>query len=105
MMAAVARARHDTLHPYLNKNHVAIASINSPMQCMMKAVCAQCLQRHVDPVTGKEEFVFTCVNQDQLMDEVDFGNLGRRLKANSVLEKITNRWLDYILETHPIPRV
>jgi NADPH-dependent glutamate synthase beta subunit-like oxidoreductase/NAD(P)H-flavin reductase len=105
MMAAVARARHDVLHPYLNENHVAIASINSPMQCMMKAVCAQCLQRHVDPVTGKEEFVFTCVNQDQLMDEVDFGNLGRRLRANSVLEKITNRWLDYILETHPIPRI
>jgi NADPH-dependent glutamate synthase beta subunit-like oxidoreductase/NAD(P)H-flavin reductase len=105
MMSAVARARHDVLHPYLNENHVAIASINSPMQCMMKAVCAQCLQRHVDPVTGKEEFVFTCVNQDQLMDEVDFGNLSRRLRANSVMEKITNRWLDYILETHPIPRI
>jgi NAD(P)H-flavin reductase len=105
MMSAVARARHDVLHPYLNENHVAIASINSPMQCMMKAVCGQCLQRHVDPVTGKEEFVFTCVNQDQLMDEVDFGNLSRRLRANSVMEKITNRWLDYILETHPIPRI
>ena len=105
MMAAVARARHDTLRPYLNESHVAIASINSPMQCMMKAVCAQCLQRHVDPVTGREEFVFTCVSQDQLMDEVDFGNLGRRLRANSVMEKVTNRWLDYILETHPIPRV
>jgi NADPH-dependent glutamate synthase beta subunit-like oxidoreductase/NAD(P)H-flavin reductase len=105
MMSAVARARHDVLHPYLNENHVAIASINSPMQCMMKAVCAQCLQRHVDPVTGKEEFVFTCVNQDQQMDEVDFGNLSSRLRANSVMEKVTNRWLDYILETHPIPRI
>jgi len=105
MMAAVARARRDVLRPFLNENHVAIASINSPMQCMMKAVCAQCLQRHVDPVTGKEEFVFTCVNQDQVMDEVDFGNLSRRLRANSVMEKISNRWLDYILETHPLPRV
>ena len=105
MMAAVARARHDVLRPYLKEDHVAIASINSPMQCMMKAVCAQCLQRHVDPVTGKEEFVFTCVNQDQSMDDVDFGNLGRRLRANSVMEKITARWLDYILEIHPIPRM
>jgi NADPH-dependent glutamate synthase beta subunit-like oxidoreductase/NAD(P)H-flavin reductase len=105
MMAAVARARHDVLRPYLNETHVAIASINSPMQCMMKAVCAQCLQRHVDPLTGKEEFVFTCVNQDQRMDEVDFGNLSRRLRANTVMEKITNRWLDYILETHTIPRI
>ena len=105
MMAAVARARTEELRPYLNEHHVAVASINSPMQCMMKAVCAQCLQRHVDPATGKEEFVFTCANQDQLMDEVDFGHLSRRLRGNSVMEKISNRWLDYILEFHPIPRV
>ncbi len=105
MMAAVARARREELRPYLNDHHVAIASVNSPMQCMMKAVCAQCLQRHVDPVTGKEEFVFTCANQDQLMDEIDFGHLGRRLRGNSVMEKLTNRWLDYILEAHPLPRV
>jgi hypothetical protein len=75
------------------------------MQCMLKAVCAQCLQRHVDPQTGKEEFVFTCFNQDQPMDEVDFTNLNARLKANSLMEKITNRWFDYILETHPLERV
>ena len=30
-----------------------IGSINSPMQCMMKEICAQCLQPHVDPATGK----------------------------------------------------
>ena len=105
MMSAVARARYDALQPYLSKTHVGIASINSPMQCMMKAVCAQCLQRHTDPHTGREEFVFTCVNQDQLMDEVDFGNLSSRLKANSIMEKISSRWLDYIFEKHPIPRV
>ncbi|HET7549354.1 MAG TPA: FAD-dependent oxidoreductase, partial [Usitatibacter sp.] len=43
MMAAVARARHTVLAPYLGKAHVAIGSINSPMQCMMKEICAQCL--------------------------------------------------------------
>jgi len=105
MMSAVAKARYDVLQPYLSKTHIGIASINSPMQCMMKAVCAQCLQRHTDPRTGKEEFVFTCVNQDQLMDEVDFGNLSSRLKSNSVMEKISSRWLDFILETHSLPRV
>jgi len=101
MMAAVAEARHGILRQWLNTGHVAIASINSPMQCMMKAVCAQCLQRHVDPLTGKEEFVFTCVNQDQLMDEVDFAHLAARLRSNSVMEKLTRRWLDYLLESHP----
>src|SRR5262249_52684275 len=49
MMAAVARARHGVLARYLSPRHVGIGSINSPMQCMMKEVCAQCLQRHVDP--------------------------------------------------------
>jgi NAD(P)H-flavin reductase len=103
MMAAVSRARHGSLAPYLAGDHVAIASINSPMQCMMKAVCAQCLQRHVDPATGKEEFVFSCVNQDQLMDEVDFANLSGRLRANSVMEKLSSLWLDHLLERHPLP--
>jgi len=53
MMNAVREARHTTLKPFLRENHVAIGSINSPMQCMMKEVCAQCLQRHVNPHTGE----------------------------------------------------
>ena len=43
MMAAVAAARHHVLKPFLNERHFAIGSINSPMQCMMKEICAQCL--------------------------------------------------------------
>ena len=96
MMKAVQEARYSLLKPYINPVHTAIASINSPMQCMMKEVCAQCLQRHVDPVTGKESFVFTCFNQDQHMDEVDFNNLNTRLKNNSVLEKLTRFWMDHL---------
>jgi len=60
---------------------------------MMKQVCAQCLQRHVDPKSGKESFVFSCFNQDQHLDEVDFTNLRARLRQNTVLEKLTNLWL------------
>src|SRR5206468_8776230 len=97
MMRAVKEARHGVLAPYLNPEHVGIASINSPMQCMMKQVCAQCLQRHVDPTTGKESFVFSCFNQDQKMDEVDFINLRARLRQNTVLEKLSNLWLTRLL--------
>ncbi len=61
-------------------DHVGIGSINSPMQCMMKEVCAQCLQKHVDPATGKETIVFSCFNQDQELDRVDFANLAARLR-------------------------
>jgi NAD(P)H-flavin reductase len=97
MMAAVKDARHGVLQPLLQPNHVAIASINSPMQCMMKEVCAQCLQKHVDPATGKETIIFSCLNQDQPMDHVDFKNLATRLKQNTVQEKLSNLYLDYLL--------
>ncbi len=101
MMAAVKDARHGVLEPHLQPGHVAIGSINSPMQCMMKEVCAQCLQRHVDPVTGREEFVFSCYNQDQELDRVDFVNLRARLKQNSVQEKLTDLWLAHVLGQAP----
>jgi NAD(P)H-flavin reductase len=97
MMAAVKAARHDVLAPYLRKDHVGIASINSPMQCMMKEVCAQCLQKHVDPATGKETIIFSCFNQDQEMDRVDFQNLAARLRQNTVQEKLSNMWFDHLL--------
>ena len=97
MMRAVKEARHAVLAPHLSPQHVGIGSINSPMQCMMKQVCAQCLQRHVDPKTGKESFIFSCFNQDQHLDEVDFINLRARLRQNTVLEKLTNLWLTRVL--------
>jgi NADPH-dependent glutamate synthase beta subunit-like oxidoreductase/NAD(P)H-flavin reductase len=106
MMAAVQQSRHTVLKPYLKENHVAIASINSMMQCMMKKICAQCLQRHIDPKTGEQtEPVFSCFNQDQKMDEVDFPNLNARLKQNSVQEKLTNLWLDHLMKKKNILRV
>ncbi len=94
MMAAVTAARHGVLKPYLRDEHVGIGSINSPMQCMMKEVCAQCLQRHVDPVTKKESFVFTCMNQDQCLDDLDWEHLRARLAQNALPEKISNQWLE-----------
>ncbi|HXH69732.1 MAG TPA: hypothetical protein VNI60_05225, partial [Pyrinomonadaceae bacterium] len=98
MMNGVKEARHASLKPYLKEQHTAIGSINSPMQCMMKEVCAQCLQRHVNPHTGEEFFVFSCFNQDQNLDFVDFKNLNDRLRANSIQEKLSNMWLDKIFE-------
>jgi NADPH-dependent glutamate synthase beta subunit-like oxidoreductase/NAD(P)H-flavin reductase len=94
MMAAVARARHGVLAPYLEPGHHAIGSINSPMQCMMKEICAQCLQLLKDPETGEETVVFTCSNQDQPLDEVDWTTLRTRLTQNGVQEKLTAQWID-----------
>ncbi|CAN5695762.1 FAD-dependent oxidoreductase [soil metagenome] len=98
MMNAVRLARHSVLKPYLKPDHRALGSINSPMQCMMKEICAQCLQLHKDPVTGKETVVFSCFNQDQELDKVDFAGLRQRLRQNGVQEKIAALWLDRSLK-------
>ncbi|HYO84176.1 MAG TPA: FAD-dependent oxidoreductase, partial [Bryobacteraceae bacterium] len=110
MMNAVAKARHTALKPYLKPDHHAIGSINSPMQCMMKEICAQCLQLHKDPVTNEEHVVFSCANQDQPLDKVDFATLRTRLAQNGVQEKITRLWIDRCLRsilarTEPRPDV
>jgi NAD(P)H-flavin reductase len=97
MMAAVARARHAVLKPHLKPGHAAIGSINSPMQCMLKEICAQCLQPHRDPHTGKTSYVFSCFDQDQDLDRVDFGALSERLRQNSLQEKITAQWIRHCM--------
>jgi NADPH-dependent glutamate synthase beta subunit-like oxidoreductase/NAD(P)H-flavin reductase len=98
MMAAVALARHGVLAPHVKRSHVAIGSINSPMQCMMKEICAQCLQPQVDPQTGRTRYVFSCFDQDQPLDAVDFGGLDARLRQNSLQEKLTARWIGECLK-------
>jgi NAD(P)H-flavin reductase len=104
MMAAVGLARHGVLAPFLKPEHVAIGSINSPMQCMMKEICAQCLQPHVDPQTGKTTYVFSCFNQDQPLDQVDFAALAQRLAQNGVQEKLTALWIGRCLKLLPPPK-
>ncbi len=97
MMAAVARARSQQLRPYLKPHHVAIGSINSPMQCMMKEICGSCLQPLTDPATGGTVYVFSCFNQDLPLDRVDFDSLEARLRQNSTCEKLTRQWIDRCL--------
>jgi NADPH-dependent glutamate synthase beta subunit-like oxidoreductase/NAD(P)H-flavin reductase len=97
MMQAVGAARHGVLAPLLKPGHTAIGSINSPMQCMMKEVCAQCLQQLIDPATGERSVVFSCFNQDQALDRVDFNMLHERLGQNDVQGKLTAQWVDRAL--------
>jgi len=97
MMQAVGVARHAVLAPYLKPGHTAIGSINSPMQCMMKEVCAQCLQPQIDPETGERTVIFSCFNQDQPLDRVDFPALNERLRQNGLQEKLTAQWIDRAL--------
>ena len=97
MMQAVGTARYGLLSAFLKPGHSAIGSINSPMQCMMKEVCAQCLQPQINPETGERTVVFSCFNQDQALDRVDFPALHERLRQNGTQEKLTAQWIDRAL--------
>ena len=59
----------------------------------------------VDPVTGRESIIFSCFNQDQELDRVDFPNLAARLRQNTVQEKLGNQWLDQLLQQRELPHV
>lgn len=94
MMAAVALARNTRLNATLGRPEViAIASVNSPMQCMMKGICGQCLQYLTDPATGQTRAVFTCAEQDQPLDWVRFDHLAQRLSQNHLPEQQTQALL------------
>ena len=101
MMAAVAKARRDTLAAHLKPGHRGIGSINSPMQCMLKGLCGQCLQPQTDPVSGRTRLVFSCAQQDQPLETVDFAVLDQRLRQNSLQEKLTARWLAELAADRP----
>jgi len=97
MMKAVGEARQGRLVRFLKPGLTAIGSINSPMQCMMKEICAQCLQPQRDPLSGEQSVVFSCFNQDQSLDRVDFDALAERLAQNSLAEKVSTLWIDRAL--------
>jgi NADPH-dependent glutamate synthase beta subunit-like oxidoreductase/NAD(P)H-flavin reductase len=92
----VREAKND-LKDYF-KEITSLGSVNSPMQCMMKGVCADCLQKQIDPATGEEKFVYSCAEQFQDLDVVDIENLKERLSANSASEKLNNTYFDLISE-------
>lgn len=98
-MDQVANALRGPLRYMLKSDITAIAAVNSPMQCMMKEVCAQCLCRHHDPDTKQPSgVVFSCFNQHQPLFQVDFANLQSRQEQNGVLEKVSNQWLSFLLD-------
>ena len=51
----------------------------------------------MDPKTGATTYVFSCFNQDQPLDTLDWAALNQRLRQNSVQEKLTAEWIDHCL--------
>src|SRR5262249_24278228 len=98
IMGAVAAGRQGGFESHFPPGPRADATVKSPMPCEVKENLAASLQRHRDPVSGTETVVFSCFNQDQEMDRVDFRTLRRRLSQNGVQEKLTKLWVDRCLQ-------
>lgn len=100
LVKMVQKARNTTLKDYFNKETNFTASVYGPMQCMLKGVCAQCLQWQIDPLTGKRtKAVYACSWHDQPLDIIDINNLDDRLAQNRTQEILSNIWLDYLFST------
>ncbi|HSW69114.1 MAG TPA: FAD-dependent oxidoreductase [Gammaproteobacteria bacterium] len=89
-------AREIRLKEILIKNPPVYASVYSTMQCMLKGVCAQCLQWQIDPKTGKRtKTVFACSWPEQPLEMIDLGNIDERQVQNRLQELLSNMWLEY----------
>ncbi len=88
------------LKTLLAKDPVIRGSVYSTMQCMLKGVCAQCLQWQIDPETGKRtKAVFACSWPEQPLELIDFANIDERQAQNKLSEKLNALWVDYVLST------
>ncbi len=99
-------ARKTSLKEFLIKDPCVMGSVYSTMQCMLKGVCAQCLQWQIDPETGQRtKAVFACSWPEQPLELIDFNNLDERQIQNRLQEKLSDLWVDYIFKNNLIERV
>jgi NAD(P)H-flavin reductase len=98
--------RKTTLKEYLMKDPKVYASVYGNMQCMLKGVCAQCLQWQIDPETGQRtKAVFACSWQDQPLELIDINHIDERLTQNHVLDQVSQWWVDHIFSTYDFARI
>jgi len=99
-------ARKTTLKTELVKDPKIFAAVYGNMQCMLKGVCAQCLQWQIDPETGERtKAVFTCSWQDQPLELIDIDHINERQQQNRLLNQLSDLWIEYVYRHHPIARV
>ncbi len=92
-------AMESDLKAYFPPDVHAFGTVGSPMQCMLKGVCAQCLQWQVDPETGQRtRAVFSCAQQDQPLAWIDLDNLAARQSQNRLADHLSALWLGHVLE-------
>lgn len=96
-------ARKTILSKLLLKDPVTVGSVYGNMQCMLKGVCAQCLQWQIDPETGQRtKAVFACSWQDQPLELIDINHVDERKMQNQLHDKLTSLWVDHLFRVYEI---
>lgn len=99
-------ARNQALKNYLVKNPKVFGSVYGNMQCMLKGVCAQCLQWQIDPETGQRtKAVFACSWQDQPLELIDIDHIDARHAQNHLHEQLSNLWVEHLFQQYQVARV
>jgi NADPH-dependent glutamate synthase beta subunit-like oxidoreductase len=74
-----------------HKNQISgtvTASVKGPAQCLLKGICAQCLQWQIDPVSlRRTKAVYGCSWQNEPIELIDVGHLEQRSLQTRVWEK------------------
>lgn len=74
-----------------------IGAVHGPMQCLLKGICARCLQWQIDPSTGERtKAVYACSWQDQPLELVDMQHLIQRNHLNKAQDKLYRYWRESI---------
>jgi len=70
--------------------------VAGPMQCMLKGVCAQCLQWQIDPETGQRtKAVYACSWQEQPLEIIAIDHMAiRHDNSHHVVQPLNRLWLD-----------
>ena len=91
---------------YFYHQPTIIGSVNGNMQCMLKGVCAQCLQWQIDPTTKQRtKTVFACSWQNQPLDCIDITHLEERAQHNELMEQLNQLWVTYLFKQYPLQTV
>jgi hypothetical protein len=84
----------DAVAGHLKPEVPVIAPAAGPMQCLLKGVCAQCLQWQVDPKTGlRTKTVYACSWQHQPVELLDQTHLGQRQRQDRMQRRLNALWL------------
>jgi hypothetical protein len=73
-----------------NSSMSQIVTSYSPMQCMMKEICSQCIQKHYDFKTKKKYLLFSCVEQNQYLKSIDISFLHSKFHEKKFFTNVSN---------------